>query len=880
MAKKRAGKEQIQAKKNKLDSLSDDVLQPFYTAAVTPTFSVIGKGIKRNNRLLPHILQADIQRWYPWSRMGLKVQKALNLSTTRPDAFIGWGHKKSYQRANKAAKHQQLATLSVEDGFLRSLESGIHSRQALSVVVDDLGIYFDSNHESRLEQYILKRTTTTTSCAQAVSENLHAKRLMARICKEQLSKYNAVIDCPSLDEIITKDNNNDSRALTSHVLLIDQVKGDASIKGAGADKQQFKRMLKIARRTHPNAHIWIKAHPASSDGYLTSFNLPKNVRILKQALNPIALLAQADHVYTISSHMGFEALMLGKTVHCFGVSWYSGWGLTDDSGAPQQLLNKTILRRKRQFENLKPSIESKDLVKPSFYQRSKSRLPPIKKKSTAVIEASLANLFYSAYIDYSYYADPVTKQACDIDTAIDWLATNRYWSLRLEGSLMVYEFSRWKLPFVRAFIDLPRTSLFIKPKPRLKNLLHPDHFRADYRQPLLVWGLAKRQQLEAKLKKSKLRRRQPKDYSRNHASNKPDLSTVAPPIYTMEDGFIRSNGLGATLLAPLSVVVDKLGIYYDATQPSDLEVLLRDCQPLSTKQLQRIEQLRDKLLTQRVSKYNVGSRAVDSQNTNNQNTNTLAKSNHKISGNSKISWLSAAQATNKTRLLIVGQVEDDLSVQYCGSAIKTNSDLIERIRQDHPDAYLIYKPHPDVEAGLRRGQVAANILQQVDAVAHDTAMPDCLAQVDEVHTISSLTGFEALLRDLAVVCYGLPFYAGWGLTVDADADLHPKVLYIQRRQRKTPLTLEQLIQCTLIAYPLYRLPEGYGLAQVEQVVDYLYPSCDSDIATSSDSGAAQPPLSITKSKLVKKIQSVKRQAATRFMQQRHQLKQLLQKPSE
>lgn len=877
MAKKIANNKQVQAEMTELTSLSNDVLQPFNNSTVTPRFAVIGKGIKRNNLLLPHILQADIQRWYPWSRIGSKIQKALKLGTThpdKPDVFIGWGHKKSYQRANKEAKRQQLTTLSVEDGFLRSLQSGIDSRQALSVVVDDLGIYFDLNHQSRLEQLILQRTHIPASLAQAAAESLRAERLMARIIDEQLSKYNAVIACPSLDKIIAEDNSYNSSVLTSHVLLIDQVQGDASIKGAGADKKQFKRMLKAAYRNHPNAHIWIKAHPASIKGYLTSLKLPKNVRVLKQALNPIALLAQVDHVYTVSSHMGFEALMLGKSVHCFGVSWYSGWGLTEDTGAPQPLLNKAILRRQQRSESFRPAPESKNPTKLSFYQRGKNRLSLMKKKPTAVIESSLATLFYSAYIDYSYYADPVTKQACDIDNAIDWLVTNRYWSLRLEGNLTVYEFSRWKLPFVRAFIDLPRTSLFVKPKPRLKNLLHPDHFRADYRQPLLVWGLAKRQQLESKLKNSKLKRGQSKSHSRNSDSDQLDLSTATPPIYTMEDGFIRSNGLGATLLAPLSVVVDKRGIYYDATQPSDLEILLRDCQPLSAKQLQRIEQLRDKLLTQRVSKYNVGTRATD-----NQNNNTLAKSNNEISGNSKISWLSAAQATNKTRLLIVGQVEDDLSVQYCGSAIKTNSDLIERVRQDHPDAYLIYKPHPDVEVGLRSGQVAAKILQQVDAVAHDTAMPDCLAQVDEVHTISSLTGFEALLRDLTVICYGLPFYAGWGLTVDVDADLPPKALYMQRRQRSTPLTLEQLIQCTLIAYPLYRLPEGYGLAQVEQVIDYLYPSSASDSATSSESGAAQPSLSIAKSKLAQKIQSVKRQAATRFMQQRHQLKQLLQKPN-
>lgn len=119
--------------------------------------------------------------------------------------------------------------------------------------------------------------------------------------------------------------------------------------------------------------------------------------------------------------------------------------------------------------------------------------------------------------------------------------------------------------------------------------------------------------------------------------------------------------------------------------------------------------------------------------------------------------------------------------------------------------------------------MGAACLKQVQAVAYDTAMPDCLESVDEVHTISSLTGFEALLRGLKVTCYGLPFYAGWGLTTDIDAQLSPKAGYLERRKRDTTLTLEQLLHCTLIDYPLYRLPSGYGLAQVEQVIDYLYP---------------------------------------------------------
>lgn len=306
-------------------------------------------------------------------------------------------------------------------------------------------------------------------------------------------------------------------------------------------------------------------------------------------------------------------------------------------------------------------------------------------------------------------------------------------------------------------------------------------------------------------------------------------------------------------------MIDKQGIYYDATQPSDLETLLRSCEDLTSKQSARVKVLRDKLLTQRVSKYNVGAE--------------VSSDNKQGAISAKMQWMQDAKRSGKPRLLIVGQVEDDLSVQYCGSDIKTNRGLIERVRRDNPDAYLIYKPHPDVEAGLRAGKVEAGCLQQIQAVAYDTAMPDCLACVDEVHTISSLTGFEALLRELKVTCYGLPFYAGWGLTTDIDANQSPKAEYLQRRTRDTALSLEQLLHCALIRYPLYRLPDGYGLAQVEQVIDYLYPSTQSTGTTQNPSESTDT--MITSQNLSKLSKQLQRRAATRFMQLRHQWQQHL-----
>ncbi|MEN8625048.1 capsular polysaccharide biosynthesis protein [Psychrobacter proteolyticus] len=800
--------------------------------------AVVGKGMCRNNLLLSQVLQADIQRWYPWS--GLQRNLINRKKKPQPEAFIGWGHKKSFQRADKAATRQDVNALSIEDGFLRSLDSGISSRHGLSVVVDDIGIYFDMTHHSRLEQLIIERTKSTSN--DRAAGEARARHLMARICEEKLSKYNSIIDCPSLDKLISKENINEKKnAVQSHILLIDQVAGDASVKGAGANKRQFKKMLKSACRNHPNAHIWIKAHPASKLGYLSNLRLPKNVRLLTEFLNPIELLKQVSDVYTVSSHMGFEALMLGKRVHCFGVSWYSGWGLTNDTNAPKNLLKAVQKRRLVSAEIL---LSNRDL----------SNLAVFPATSHKTLETSLETLFYSAYIDYSRYVDPATKQACDIDAAIEWLVTNRRWQARLEGDLTVYEFSRWKLPFVKAFTDLPRTTLFIKPKLDLINFLHPDHFRVNFRQPLLVWGLAKRQQVQKKLQ-----------------SKIAEQSSDTPAIYCMEDGFIRSNGLGATLLAPLSVVIDKQGIYYDATQPSDLETLLRDCHPLSPQQHVRVQKLREKLLTQRVSKYNVGGDIGGAK----------ANARKSVSGQ-RASWMQEAKNSGKLRILIIGQVEDDLSVQYCGSTIKTNSGLIERVRQDNPDAYLVYKPHPDVEAGLRAGKVSEVYLRQVQAVAYDTAIPDCLEWVDEVHTISSLTGFEALLRGLDVTCYGLPFYAGWGLTTDIDEQSLPKATYLKRRERDMPLSLEQLIYGALICYPLYRLPDGYGLAQVEQVIDYLYPPKDLHLLESSEESQSEMASTLNSSSKTVTLSlstKLKHHATMRFMQQRHRWQQKLRKMS-
>ncbi|WP_272873649.1 hypothetical protein [Candidatus Accumulibacter phosphatis] len=90
-------------------------------------------------------------------------------------------------------------------------------------------------------------------------------------------------------------------------------------------------------------------------------------------------------------------------------------------------------------------------------------------------------------------------------------------------------------------------------------------------------------------------------------------------------------------------------------------------------------------------------------------------------------------------------------------------------------------------------------------------MSDLLHEVDEVHSLTSLTGFEALLRGKKVVCYGQPFYAGWGLTVD---------LMPPPRRTRT-LTLDELVAGVLIMYPAYLSRQTGRFTTPERAVEEL-----------------------------------------------------------
>jgi capsular polysaccharide export protein len=171
-------------------------------------------------------------------------------------------------------------------------------------------------------------------------------------------------------------------------------------------------------------------------------------------------------------------------------------------------------------------------------------------------------------------------------------------------------------------------------------------------------------------------------------------------------------------------------------------------------------------------------------------------------------------------ILVPGQVEDDASIQFgCTHDLlstNTNLRLLIAVRTRHPDAYIVFKPHPDVLSGNREGQVdLALALQWADHIETKASVIHCLGACDCVHTMTSLTGFDALLRDIPVFTYGMPFYAGWGLTTDVGLE----VSVAKRRMRH--LSLDQLVAGVLLRYAVYWDWEVGGFTSCEATIAKL-----------------------------------------------------------
>ena len=601
------------------------------------------------------------------------------------DAVAVWGRSPLAARGEAAAARSKAALIRVEDAFLRSVKPGRMGDAPLGLLIDRRGVHFDPSVPSDLEHLL------ATDPLDDAALLTRARDGIARLIAADLSKYNLHDPALAVPE-------------PGYVLVLDQVRGDASVRHGGVSETIFREMLVFAQAEHPGARIVIKTHPESANGqrpgHYSLDDATGRVFLLAGPVSPWRLLEGAVAVYTVSSQLGFEAVLTGHRPRVFGKPFYAGWGLTEDENP--------VPRRQRKLTR--------------------------------------NQLFAAAMLLYPTWYDPCRDRLCSFEAVVDQLeAMARAFREDRQGHVAV-GMRLWKRGHLQQVFGTERRLRFEGDPVKAVALA-----RAE-RRSLLVWA----------------------------GKEGPGLAASGLPVRRVEDGFLRSRGLGAQLIPPLSLVSDDLGIYYDPTRESRLEWLI--AAPVPAPALRRAEALVARIRADGLSKYNLAATALPDLPTGH-------------------------------RILVPGQVEDDASIRLGAGAVNTNLGLLAAVRAANPAAVILYKPHPDVEAGLRLGAVAqAEARVYADLVLPGADPVALIEAVDEVWTMTSLLGFEALLRGKRVTCLGTPFYAGWGLTTDLGR--------IPARRQARPTVLA-LAHAALVAYPRYIDPVSGLPCPVEVVAERL-----------------------------------------------------------
>jgi Capsule polysaccharide export protein len=230
---------------------------------------------------------------------------------------------------------------------------------------------------------------------------------------------------------------------------------------------------------------------------------------------------------------------------------------------------------------------------------------------------------------------------------------------------------------------------------------------------------------------------------------------------------------------PFGYILDDLGYYYDARQPSRLETKLNDPgYALSEKDIDRCRRLIKRVVSERLTKYN------------------------------RYAACGTPVNLEAGSVVLIDQTPHDASIKFGSAERRTIIDMVNAAVSENPDVPIYFKRHPD------NIQKTRNTLQTTSRVRYlaDTAdITQVLDQAAKVYVVSSQVGFEALLRGKEVVTFGMPFYAGWGLTDDRQP--------FQRRKQKR--TIEDIFYAACIDLSIYFNPLTDEIVEIEEAFDVI-----------------------------------------------------------
>lgn len=238
------------------------------------------------------------------------------------------------------------------------------------------------------------------------------------------------------------------------------------------------------------------------------------------------------------------------------------------------------------------------------------------------------------------------------------------------------------------------------------------------------------------------------------------------PYVALEDGFLRSSSLGVEGDTPMSMVVDPIGIHYLADRPSLLENILQQPDNLSAADLDTARELIALMRSSGIGKYNNAPDLSDDD----------------------------PLGRDRPLVLVVDQTYGDFSIPGGGLCEADFIRMLDAALAENPDADVRVRIHPDCVSGHKKSCLLdAALARGIALESRHVSWASLARRARRVYVGTSQAGLEALIQGIAVTCFGLPFYAGWGLTDDR--------LPLPRRQAKP--TLEQLVAAAYIRYCRY-----------------------------------------------------------------------------
>ncbi|WP_162623051.1 hypothetical protein [Billgrantia lactosivorans] len=253
----------------------------------------------------------------PRKKVGFSAIKLFFRLKVKPAVVLVWGYTES-KLLSRYLKLARYPVWRIEDGFVRSAELGASHATPYSLVIDKTGFYYNcyqpSDIENVLNYHDFNADRELLEKAAFALEELKALRL---------SKYNL----PAINE-------RSGVKLKKRVIVIGQVDADASIRYGNPDGWTSEDLVKLAYYENPDAEVVYRPHPEVYKGFQKSAFKKKRVEKFAKIASPeeggVDFIESSDHVYTITSLTGLEALIRGKKVTLVGAPFYSGWGLTDD----------------------------------------------------------------------------------------------------------------------------------------------------------------------------------------------------------------------------------------------------------------------------------------------------------------------------------------------------------------------------------------------------------------------------------------------------------------------------------------------------------------------------------------------------------------------